>query len=1082
MPKTNHLPKVVLLGLTLLLLWSCDNKSKRFELMKPNVTGVVFSNELSYTEAFNPYTYRNFYNGAGVALGDINNDGLIDIYFTGNLVDNALYLNRGDFKFEDITEIAGVTCENIWSSGATFVDINQDGWLDLYVCKSGMPGGKNRHNELFINQKDNTFKEVSAEYGLNITGLSVQAAFFDYDLDGDLDCYLLNNSMRSVGAYDLIENQRNIPDTEGNRLLENRNGFFVNVSEEAGIYSSKIGFGLGITLSDFNNDLWPDLFISNDFFEKDYLYINNQNGGFDEMGDTYFNATSMGSMGADAADIDNDLNTDLMVTEMLPETLSRKKLKASYESWDKHQLAKSKGYGNQFPRNVLQRNMGAETFAEISRIAGVEGSEWSWAALFFDMDNDGLKDLYISNGIHKDLLDRDYLTFMANDEKVRQLIEEDNDVLSKLIDVMPSAAVPNGAYKNKGGFQFENVRELWGFETPSFSNGSAYGDLDNDGDLDLVVNNINAPAFVYKNNSTENNYVQISLKGFEKNTFAIGSKVILHQEGQKSMLEQFPSRGFQSAISNRLHFGLGQNARIDSIEILWPDQKRSVLKEVAANQHIQIDYDTVVKTGIVALKENHRRSVDQGILSFTHKENGFVDFNQERLLPQMFSNEGPVVIKADLNGDKQPDFFFGGAKDQASELWLSDGEKYSSSSKIEFEKDAMSEDTKALFMDVDNDGDVDLYVGSGGKAYSKFSFNLHDRIYINHGNGRFEKQNSSLFSRPFATGALTAADFDNDGDIDIFVGERYQVETYGKDGQGYILRNDGAGNFTEEAPELFSQIGMLTDAKHLDVNKDGYEDLIVVGEWMSPKVFINTQGTFIEVKESFGLSNEQGLWATLEIADLNADGHQDLVLGNIGENSFYKKGMKMFVKDFDGNGTEEQIMTYHESGADFPILDRDELFKQIPSLKKKYLYYKDYASANMTDLFGADVYQTALIKELRELSSAIYWGSDNGFTKNSLAPEIQYANVSSILLEDTDNNGTIDIIIGGNQSKIKPQFGPLESSNGWILKQQKNGIFEKPTSLGVKGEIRSIISFKNKDQYSIILGRNNDSIKIKNIQ
>ncbi|MDB4635441.1 VCBS repeat-containing protein [Flavobacteriaceae bacterium] len=1083
MPKTNHLPKVVLLGLILLLLWSCDSKSKRFELMKPNATGVVFSNELSYTEAFNPYTYRNFYNGAGVALGDINNDGLIDIYFTGNLVDNALYLNRGDFKFEDITETAGVACENIWSSGATFVDINQDGWLDLYVCKSGMPGGKNRHNELFINQKDNTFKEASAEYGLNITGLSVQAAFFDYDLDGDLDCYLLNNSMRSVGAYDLIEDQRNIPDTEGNRLLENRNGFFVNVSEKAGIYSSKIGFGLGITLSDFNNDLWPDLFISNDFFEKDYLYINNQNGGFDEMGDTYFNATSMGSMGADAADIDNDLNTDLMVTEMLPETLSRKKLKASYENWDKHQLAKSKGYGNQFPRNVLQRNMGAETFAEISRIAGVDGSEWSWAALFFDMDNDGLKDLYISNGIHKDLLDRDYLTFMANDEKVRQLIEEDNDVLSKLIDVMPSAAVPNGAYKNKGSFQFENARDLWGFETPSFSNGSAYGDLDNDGDLDLVVNNINAPAFVYKNNSTENNYVQISLKGFEKNTFAVGSKVIVHQEGQKSMLEQFPSRGFQSAISNRLHFGLGKNSRVDSIEILWPDQKRSVLKEVTANQHIQVGYATAIKTGIVVLKENkNTRSVDQGILSFTHKENGFVDFNQERLLPQMFSNEGPVIIKADLNGDEQPDFFFGGAKDQASELWLSDGEKYQSSSKIEFEKDAMSEDTKALFIDIDNDGDIDLYVGSGGKAYSKFSFNLHDRIYINHGNGTFTKQAKTLFSRPFATGALTAADFDNDGDIDIFVGERYQVETYGKDGQGFILRNDGAGNFTEEAPEVFSQIGMLTDAKHLDINKDGYEDLIVIGEWMSPKVFINNQGAFMEVKESFGLSNDQGLWATLEMADLNADGYQDLVLGNIGENSFYKKGMKMFVKDFDGNGTEEQIMTYHESGADFPILDRDELFKQIPSLKKKYLYYKDYASANMTDLFGAEVYQTALIKELRELSSAIYWGNDNGFTKNTLAPEIQYANVSSILLEDTDNNGTIDIVLGGNQSKIKPQFGPLESSNGWILKQQKNGIFDKPASLGVKGEIRSIISFKNKDQYSIILGINNDSIKIKNIQ
>ena len=802
------------------------------------------------------------------------------------------------------------------------------------------------------------------------------------------------------------------------------------------------------------------------------------------MGDSYFNATSMGSMGADAADIDNDLQTDLMVTEMLPERLSRKKLKASYESWDKHQLAKSKGYGNQFPRNVLQRNMGTNTFAEISRIAGVDGSEWSWAALFFDMDNDGLKDLYISNGIHKDLLDRDYLTFMANDEKVRQLIEEDNDVLSKLIDVMPSAAVPNGAYKNKGNFQFENIRDLWGFDTPSFSNGSAYGDLDNDGDLDLVVNNINAPAFVYKNNSTENNYVQISLKGFEKNTFGIGSKVIVYQEGQKSMLEQFPSRGFQSAISNRLHFGLGQNARIDSIEIFWPDQQRSVLTELPVNQHIHVDYKAVKKSiPLVSSKKQNTHSLDTKVpFGFKHLENGFVDFNQERLLPQMYSNEGPVIIKADLNGDQLPDFFFGGAKDQASELWLSNGDEYQLSSKIEFEKDAMSEDTKAIFIDIDNDGDLDLYVGSGGKAFSKFSFNLHDRIYVNNGKGVFNKQSNTLFSRPFSTGALTAADFDNDGDTDLFVGERYQVETYGKDGQGFILRNDGAGNFTEEAPEVFSHIGMLTEAKHFDLNKDGLEDIIVVGEWMSPKVFINVQGAFNESKESYGLSKDTGLWASLEIADLNADGHQDLVIGNIGENSFYKKGMKMFVKDFDGNGTAEQIMTYHENGADYPILDRDELFKQIPSIKKKYLYYKDYANANMTDLFGADVYQTALIKELHVLSSAIYWGSESTFTRKALAPEVQYSNVGSILLEDFDNNGKIDIILGGNQSKIKPQFGPLESSNGWILKQQKNGIFEKPASLGVKGEIRSIISFKNRDQYLIILGRNNDSIKIKNIQ
>ncbi|MDO7620143.1 MAG: FG-GAP-like repeat-containing protein, partial [Flavobacteriaceae bacterium] len=638
--------------------------------------------------------------------------------------------------------------------------------------------------------------------------------------------------------------------------------------------------------------------------------------------------------------------------------------------------------------------------------------------------------------------------------------------------------------KNKGNFQFENIRDLWGFDAPSFSNGSAYGDLDNDGDLDLVVNNINAPAFVYKNNSTENNYVQISLKGFEKNTFGIGSKVIVYQEGQKSMLEQFPSRGFQSAISNRLHFGLGQNARIDSIEIFWPDQQRSVLTELPVNQHIHVDYKAVKKSiPLVSSKKQNTHSLDTKVpFGFKHLENGFVDFNQERLLPQMYSNEGPVIIKADLNGDQLPDFFFGGAKDQASELWLSNGDEYQLSSKIEFEKDAMSEDTKAIFIDIDNDGDLDLYVGSGGKAFSKFSFNLHDRIYVNNGKGVFNKQSNTLFSRPFSTGALTAADFDNDGDTDLFVGERYQVETYGKDGQGFILRNDGAGNFTEEAPEVFSNIGMLTEAKHFDLNKDGLEDIIVVGEWMSPKVFINVQGAFNEAKESYGLLKDTGLWACLEIADLNADGHQDLVIGNIGENSFYKKGMKMFVKDFDENGTAEQIMTYHENGADYPILDRDELFKQIPSLKKKYLYYKDYANANMTDLFGADVYQTALIKELHVMSSAIYWGSDSTFTRKALAPEVQYSNVGSILLEDLDNNGKIDIILGGNQSKIKPQFGPLESSNGWILKQQKNGIFEKPESLGIKGDIRSIISFKDKDQYSIILGINNDSIKIKNIQ
>jgi hypothetical protein len=1086
MLRTSKTLAVVFIGFCLLYFTSCNKLEYPFELKKGSKTGITFENTLSYTEAFNPYTYRNFYNGAGVAMGDINNDGLIDLYFTGNLVSNALYLNLGDFKFKDITKPAGVACENVWSSGATFVDINQDGWLDLYVCKSGMPGGENRHNELFINQKDNTFKEASAAYGLNITGLSVQAAFFDYDRDGDLDCYLLNNSMRSVGAYDLIENQRTIPDPDGNRLLENRDGFFVNVSEQTGIYSSKIGFGLGITLSDFNNDHWPDLFISNDFFEKDYLYLNNQKGGFEESGDLYFNALSMGSMGADAADIDNDLQTDLMVTEMLPETLERKKLKAAYESWDKHQLAVNKGYGKQFPRNVLQRNMGTQGFSEISRQAGIDGSEWSWAALFFDMDNDGLKDLYISNGIHKDLLDRDYLTFMANDEKVRQMIDQDQDVLSKLIDVMPSKAIPNAAYKNKGGFEFEDVRELWGFNTPSFSNGSAYGDLDNDGDLDLVVNNINMPAFVYENKTTaiENHYLQISLKGSERNRFAIGAKAIIYYEGKRALVEQFPSRGFQSAISHRLHFGTGKASLIDSLEIYWPNGRLSTTYNIKTDQHIHI-----------ALKEQKTKIAKQAApwvisraskirspFTFVHKENKFIDFNTERLLPQMFSNEGPVIAKGDVNGDGKEDFFIGGAKNQSAVLWVSKSKKSFEKVTEVFLQDATSEDTEAIFLDIDLDGDQDLYVGSGGKSFSKFSFNLHDRIYINDGAGNYIKQKKILFKKPMSTGAVTALDIDQDGDLDLFVGERYQVETYGLNGNGYLLINNGKGIYSEKIASVFQNLGMVTDAKTADLNRDGWEDLIVVGEWMGVKVFINNKGTFEDQSEAYSLGETHGMWSSLAVLDINSDGQLDLIIGNVGNNSFYKPNMKLFVKDFDSNGSLEQIITLEEKKEDYPILDKDELIKQIPSLKKKFLYYKDYAAASYRDLFGEAGYQGVEIKKLEITASSIFWGTKTGFKRASLPSEIQYSNVSSILCEDVNKDGATDIILGGNQSKVKPQFGPMESSQGWLLINKKKGIFERPLSLGIQGEIRSIKSIKQENHYSIIIGINNDSIQFKTIQ
>ncbi|MBT5856911.1 MAG: VCBS repeat-containing protein, partial [Flavobacteriaceae bacterium] len=531
------------------LLFSCQ-KEKQFT--KIDYSGIVFENSLDYTENLNPYTYRNFYNGAGVAMGDINNDGLIDVYLTGNIVDSKMFLNKGDFKFEDITKTAGLACENVWSTGSTFADINGDGFLDLYVCKSGSPDGEKRYNELFINNGDLTFTESSKEYNLDILGLSVQSAFFDYDKDGDLDCYILNNSLRSVGGYDLIENQRLIPDSQGNKLLENREGKFIDVSEQSGIYTSKIGFGLGITLSDYNEDGWTDLFISNDFFEKDYMYINNQDGTFSEKSEEYFHSLSLGSMGADSADLNNDLLTDLIVTEMLPKSLERKKTKAIYDSFDKYQRALSKGYYHQFPRNVLQRNYGKDGFLEIGRYSGISATEWSWASMIFDMNNDGLRDVFIANGIYKDLLDRDYLSYMANEERVRNLIKTEKEVIKKLIDVMPSQSVSNIAYENMGDFNFIDASVKWGLDQLSFSNGTAYADLDNDGDLDMVVNNVNMPVFVYKNNNDnfKRKSISFNLTGEKSNLNAIGSKIILkYGKTKQSMSENFPSRGFQSSIS-----------------------------------------------------------------------------------------------------------------------------------------------------------------------------------------------------------------------------------------------------------------------------------------------------------------------------------------------------------------------------------------------------------------------------------------------------------------------------------------------------------------------------------------------------
>ncbi|NNL17040.1 MAG: VCBS repeat-containing protein [Flavobacteriaceae bacterium] len=1085
-----------LVVLIVLLSMSCAKETiseMPLFVLKDSSIGISFENNLTYTEAFNPYTYRNFYNGAGVSMGDINNDGLTDIYFTGNMVDNKLFLNEGNWKFKDITVEAGVACPNIWSTGATFVDINGDGLLDLYVCKSGMPGGKNRHNELFINNGDLTFSESSKEYGLDIEGLSVQAAFFDYDKDGDLDAYILNNSVRSIGSFALIEDQRIIPDItgSGNKFLRNDGGKFIDITKESGIYSSKIGFGLGITLGDYNNDSWTDIFISNDFFEKDYLYLNDKQGGFTEQMESYFESISMGSMGADYADLNNDLLPDLIVTEMLPQSLERQKTKTVFETWDKQQLAKEKGYYDQFSRNTLQRNLGNNQFLELGRQSGVAATEWSWGALMFDADNDGLRDIYISNGIYKDLLDQDFLSYEANDETIKSRVsKKEKNIIKKLIDKMPSKAISNSAYKNLGNFQFKDASLNWGLNEPSFSNGSAYGDLDNDGDLDLVVNNINMPSFVYENttDTLTNRSVALKFAQSDLNRNAIGAKAIIKYNNQSAYSDNFVSRGFQSSVPPEIHFGVGSEKEIDSLLIEWPDGSRFVLTNLKTNTTHLIEHPDNLNENKVDFynyitQSSNFEEIDLPV-NFAHKENKYIDFNNERLLTQMHSNEGPAFDSKDINKDGIADLFFGGAKNQSGKLFISQGNTYKEIT-APFETDASSEDTDALFFDADNDGDQDLYVCHGGKAFSPYSAALHDSFYINE-NGEFTKSKDALkFTELISSSVVSASDYDKDGDLDLFVGERFKTNTYGLPGSGYLLQNNGTGLFTIVENKALKDIGMITDASWVDIDNDGWQDLVVLGEWMSIRIFLNKNSELIETTDSFQLDNTSGLWTSLHIVDVDNDGDQDIIAGNIGLNNFYKSDMRMYINDFDGNGFREQIICQKNDGKYYPIVTKDELISQIPSLKKKLLYYKDYAKADIHSIFAEDLIRSSKILDLNILESVVFWNNNGNLDSQILPNEIQYAPVYTITSTDIDDDGNLDLFFGGNQFLVKPQFGKYDGSLGWTLFGPYNAENLKPeiVPLGIEGQIRNLEWIQNNNDNILIATINNEKprfIKFKN--
>ncbi len=1065
-------------------------RGQLFSLLPSSYTGVDFANRLTETRDFNVFTYRNFYNGGGVAIGDLTGDGLPEIVLTSNEEGPRLYLNLGHFHFRDITKEAGVAESGRWTTGVTLADVNGDGLLDIYVCHAGLKSGALRANTLYINQgvKDGIprFREMAAQYGIADTGYSTQAAFFDYDGDGDLDLFLIRNSPKAVAGI-AVRNQRMVRDPlGGHELYRNDHGHFVNVSAQAGIYGPEIGFGLGIAIGDVNRDGRPDVYVANDFFERDYLYINKGDGTFGEVLDQAMPVSSYFSMGVDIADIDNDGWPDIYTSDMLPADDYRLKTTSAFESWELYQAKAREGFDHQLMRNMLQHNNGDGTFSDIGQLAGVARTDWSWAALIADFDLDGNKDIFVANGLARDVTSQDYIAFLGNDQTMLAATRGQRVDFMSLINAMTSTKLPNYAFRNNGDLTFTNVSAAWGLDLRSFSNGAAYGDLDGDGAPDLVVNNVNDEAFIFRNNARtvrpDNHYLQVRLTGDSANPFAVGARVTLRAGDRQFMQELEPTRGFQSSVDYVLTFGVGRIDTLDAVTVEWPDGRTSGTTHVGTNQRITIreqDGHFTSHVGTSARRPIFTDVTGQIGLDFVHHENDFVDFDRERLIPKMLSTEGPFVAVGDVNGDGLDDFFIGGAKGQPSALYIQRANgTFVSTNQALFATDGISEDLGAAFFDANGDGNLDLYVVTGGNEFSALAPALEDRLYLGDGHGHFRKTTGRLPSL-FGSGSRVAVSNEY-----LFVGGRVVPGHYGIDPPSTLLRKDGRGHFTDVtaqvAPEL-AHIGMVTDALWVDVDGDHRLDLVVVGEWMPITIFHNT-GTKLERVATKGLEHSAGWWNRIIAGDFDGDGRVDFIVGNLGLNTRLHataaEPARMYVKDFDGDGFREQIVTCYENGRSYPLLLRDELTAALPYLKSRYPTYADYAGQSVEQIFGGDL-SDAVVKQAETFATALArHNSDGSFTLVPLPREAQIAPVYGILSGDFDHDGKLDLLLAGNFDGVQPAIGSMHASYGQFLRGDGHGGF---TPLGaaasgffVPGQARDIQRLRTRTAALYIVARNND--------